>query len=121
MSDEKIQDLESLLKKLIGLGWTSLVTVIAGAFTIGAWVSSLEIRAQDTSVRLTRADATISNLDAFRIAAEANSERIGDAIRASSALQNYAVSNDKRITRLEDSFLNFSKTLERIDKNIAAK
>ena len=97
MSEEKISELESLLRRMIGLGWASLLGVVAAAFAFGGWAASLELRAQDSSARLT---------NATRISLEAQSE-----------LNNH----DKRVTRVEDSVLSINKSLDRIEGKLGTK
>lgn len=96
MSEDRLQELENklgILNKIVQLGWA----LIVGAFTLGAWVTLLEIRTQAASVQI---------------------ERLARDMDASEKLVTH---DDKRITRLEDTTVDIKKALDRIESKLQTR
>lgn len=74
MSDEQLHDFEKhldSLKWVVATGWA----LIAGAFALGIWVATLEIRTSSVSARLTDHDLSIKSH-----AAELNTVAVRQAV-----------------------------------------
>lgn len=97
MSDDERTYLEQLIQRVIGIAWVSLGSVIVAAFVFGGWVVSLELRAQDTSIRLSNN-------------AKQNTE-----------VQVELNAHDRRVMRVEDSVQSINKSLDRIEVKLGTK
>jgi hypothetical protein len=127
MSDENYADLESKLKVLdlvVKLGWG----LIAGAFAIGVWVATLEIRQSGFSGFLHEHDLSIRNhgtelnrVSIWQAGMEGTKYTASDASRDRQSMQQQLTEHDKRLTRIEDSTNSISKGVERIEQKLQTK
>ena len=116
MSEDKISELEaklSVLGRVVKLGYV----LIGGAFAIGVWVTTLELRVRDVPEIKTN----LSSLLTWQATSQESKYTISDHSKYSALVQEILNNQDKRLQRLEDSTAAITKSLERIENKLGSK
>lgn len=113
MSDELEQELLTRLESLEKLEklFPLIKWLIAGAFFLGTWVASLELRHQLYAEDHDRLDS----LETWSIKTDADRYTVKEAMAINRTMTEVLNSHDKRIQRVEDAQLNIKTSLERIE------
>jgi len=121
MSEDKVEELEQQIKKLLNISVTALIAGVTAAFTFGGWCATLEIRARESTAHIEESKTVRQGYEIFRATTEANRYTATDAVRQSIAVQTSISEHDKRVTRLEDSMVAVTKSLGRIEDKLGTK
>jgi hypothetical protein len=118
------EDLETklqVLSKLVTLGWT----LLTGAFILGVWVATLELRTETAGKNIESVNATakmnntlIQEINLWRASTEANRWTIQQQTTSMLPIYDSMNAHDKRIQRLEDGQISISKALDRIENKL---
>jgi hypothetical protein len=120
MSEERMAEVEkqlSMLGKIVAVGWA----LLAAAFAIGAWVTTLELRTRANTDAIASVSKEARQVMDWKVSTEANRWTIQDHVKAMTPIQESISINDKRIQRLEDAIVQINKSLERIESAVRSK
>lgn len=93
-------------------------TLVIGAFGIGVWVASHELRQQDLSEISQRQQDKMHAIELWREKTESNRFTSKDAAEMMNNLMSAAAAQDKRLQRVEDSNTVIKESLQRIENKI---
>ncbi len=112
-SESKIAMAERMMKLL----WALLI----GAFLMGGWVTTIELRTQSTAKVVLTHQTRISEIDLWKERAEANRWTIQQQTEAMKVISDTQNLTERRLQRLEDTIGNINKTLDRIESKLQSK
>ena len=117
MSEEKMQELEKLLSRVVVVGWSLLV----GAFALGVWVTTIEFRQRDATKVLEVVTSEMKSIELWKAGTAASFWSVQDHTKSMLPIQENMASQDKRIQRVEDAIMTMSKAIDRIENAVAPK
>lgn len=114
---------KDLERKLTQLGYVVKLgyALIVGAFALGVWVATIELRTQSHSEKLSAVTPKVESLVTFREISTSTHMTAKDVSDLLSPIRDAIVLADKRITRVEDSQAVITEYLKRIDSKIPSK
>ena len=118
MKPTTTEEFEQLLSKkltqlsyVVAVGWA----LLAGAFALGVWVSTLEVRSSRHEQAIGDHGARLSELNVFKEVTVASRFTHAHAASMIEPVVSAINTNDKRITRVEDALTSLNATLRRIE------
>ena len=117
MSEERFQDLERLLSRLSN----GIIGLLAGAFMLGIWVTTIEFRTRNISEEQAKDSSDNRELMNWKSEMSANRFTFQDYVRSSAPISESLSNNDKRIQRVEDAISQINKSLDRIEGKLGTK
>lgn len=123
MSDKMSEFEKDLELKLSQLGYVVKLgyVLIVGAFALGVWVATIELRTQAHSEWKESVAPKIDSLATFKEISTSTHMTAKDVSDLLSPIRDAIVLADKRITRVEDSQAVITEYLKRIDSKIPSK
>lgn len=124
MSDDQQLEQFQKLGTLINVG----KALIVGAFIMGGWVTTLEMRTSRTVSALEKQTAIVeknagklTEIDLWRAETAGNRFTINDYTRANTVTQEQLTQHDKRLTRTEDSLIRLELALGRVENKLGTR
>lgn len=93
-------------------------TLVVGAFTIGIWVASHELRQQDLAHKSVEQQVKLHEIEMWKVETNSNRFTSKDASEMMNSLMSAAAAQDKRLQRVEDSNIVIKESLQRIEAKI---
>lgn len=123
MSDTMREFEKELERKLTQLSYVVKLgyALIVGAFILGIWVATIELRTQSNSEQLAVAIPKIETLATFKEIANTTHMTAKEVSDLLFPIRESIVVGDKRLTRLEDLQATTTEYLKRIDSKLPAK